>query len=164
MELITPNLGLLVWTVAIFLSVLFILSKFAWNPIVGALEEREKFINDSLAAAERAKSELAQLQVTNEKLLQEARLEKDKILKEAQVIANTLISEAKNKAECEANLTLERAKNQILAEKNAAVQELKNLVAVTSIEIAEKILKQSLQDKDAQRSLIEEYLRDTKFN
>jgi F-type H+-transporting ATPase subunit b len=164
MELITPNLGLLVWTVLIFLSLLLILSKFAWKPIVSALEEREKFISDSLEAAQRAKEEMATLMAGNEKLLQQARVEKDKILKDAQSMAATILAEAKEKAVVESNQLIEKARVQIQNEKNLAVVELKNLVATTSIEIAEKIIRKNLESTEAQQSLIDVYLKDTVFN
>lgn len=164
MELITPNLGLLIWTTVIFLSVLFILSKFAWKPIISALRERDQFIEDALNSAERAKLEMANLKAENEKLLQEARIERDRILKDAQQIANNIIGEAKNKASVEAAKLIEDAKIQITNQKNAALTELKNLVAVTSIEIAEKILKQNLSDKIAQKELVDQYIKETKLN
>ena len=103
MELVTPSLGLVVWTSVIFLTVLFILSKYAWKPIVQALNEREQFISESLSAAQKAKAEMAQLKSDNENLLQQARIERDKILKDAQQIATNLISEAKDKATVEAD-------------------------------------------------------------
>ena len=164
MELITPSLGLLVWTTVIFLTVLFILAKFAWKPIVGALREREKFIEDALSAAEKAKLEMAQLKDDNEKLLQEARVEREKILKDAKTVAANIVNEAKDKASVEAAKVVEDARVQITNQKNAAMSELKNLVATTSVEIAEIILKKNLSDKGAQNELIEQYLKESKFN
>ena len=164
MELITPSLGLLVWTTVIFLTVLFILAKFAWKPIVGALREREKFIEDALSAAEKAKLEMAQLKDDNEKLLQEARVEREKILKDAKTVAANIVNEAKDKASVEAAKLVEDARVQITNQKNAAMSELKNLVATTSVEIAEMIIKKNLSDKGAQNELIEQYLKESKFN
>jgi F-type H+-transporting ATPase subunit b len=164
MELVTPSLGLLAWTTLIFLILVFILSKFAWKPIVGALEEREKFIEDALSAANRAKEEMAKLKADNENLLQQARIERDKLLKDAQGVANNIVNEAKEKAGIEAEKMISNARTQITNEKNAAVTELKNLVATTSVQIAEQILKKSLGDATAQKALVEEYLKETKFN
>jgi F-type H+-transporting ATPase subunit b len=96
-SLVTPEFGLLFWQILIFATVLFVLAKFAWKPIVKALEERENLISDALGAAEKAKEEMKNLQASNEKLLQETRLERDKILKEAQVTANGIITDAKEK-------------------------------------------------------------------
>ncbi|MFN0049898.1 MAG: F0F1 ATP synthase subunit B [Cytophagales bacterium] len=164
MELITPGLGLLVWTTVIFLSVLFVLSKFAWRPIVTALKEREDFIENALNSAEKAKSEMAQLKADNDMLLQEARLERDKIIKEAQITSTTLINEAKEKAQSEANRLVESARMQINNEKNAALTEIKNVVAETSVNIAEMILKKNLSNDASQKELVSQYLNESKFN
>lgn len=164
MELITPSLGLLVWTTVIFLTVLFILSKFAWKPIINALKEREEFIENALSAAEKAKQEMAKLKADNEALLQEARIERDKILKTAQDTANALINEAKDKANAESARLLENARLQITNEKNAAMTEIKNLVANTSLQIAELILKKNLSDDAAQKQLLEQYLKEVNLN
>ena len=164
MELVTPSLGLVVWTSVIFLTVMFILSKYAWKPIVQALDEREQFISESLSAAQKAKAEMAQLKSDNENLLQQARIERDKILKDAQQIASNLISEAKDRANVEADKMVANARVQIITEKNAAVTELKNLVATTSVQIAELILKKNLAGDSAQKELIDVYLKDTQFN
>jgi len=164
MELITPGLGLLVWTTVIFLSVLFILSKFAWKPIVSALKEREEFIENALSSAEKAKAEMAQLKADNELLLQEARLERDKMMKEAQTASANIINEAKDKANIEAARLVESARQQINNEKNAALAEIKNVVAETSVRIAEIILKKSLANDASQKELVEKYLSESKLN
>lgn len=164
MELVTPSLGLIVWTSIIFLSLLFVLSKFAWAPIASALKEREDFITEALQAAEKAKEEMANLKISNEKLLNEARLERDKILKEAQQAASLLINDAKERAASESAKMLENARLQISNEKNAAITELKNTVASTSILIAEQILKKNLEQTASQQELISNYLKNTPFN
>ncbi|MDX2195841.1 MAG: F0F1 ATP synthase subunit B [Cytophagales bacterium] len=164
MELVTPNLGLIVWTTIIFLSLLFLLSRFAWSPIVKALEEREHFIEDALNAAQKAKEDMENLKADNEKLLYEARVERDKMLKDAALVASNTISEAKDKAAVEAGKMIENARLQIQNEKNAAITELKNLVASASVDIAEKILKKQLTSDESQNILIEEYLKESKLN
>lgn len=164
MELITPGLGLVVWTTVIFLSVLFVLSKFAWKPIVLALKEREEFIENALSSAEQAKLEMSKLKADNEVLLQEARIERDKILKEAQITSSALINEAKEKASAEANRLVENARLQINNEKNAALTEIQNVVGETSVLIAELILKQKLSNDDSQKDLVQQYLKESKFN
>jgi F-type H+-transporting ATPase subunit b len=164
MELITPSLGLLFWSAIIFAILLFILTKFAWKPIVGALEEREKFIADSLDQANKAKEEMAKLKSENEALLAQARQERDKILKDAQTVANTTIGEAKDKASIEAEKMIANARLQIVNEKNAAITELKNLVATTSVEIAEQIVKKNLSSDSSQKELIDSYLKESKSN
>lgn len=164
MELITPSLGLLFWTAIIFVVLMLILSKFAWKPIVSALEEREKFIADSLSQANQAKEEMAKLKSENEALLAQARSERDKMLKDAQTVVANTIAEAKDKAGIEAEKMIANARVQILNEKNAAITELKNLVATTSVEIAEQIVKKNLSNDAAQKELIEAYLKESKFN
>ncbi len=164
MELITPGLGLLVWTTVIFLSVLFILSKFAWKPIVAALREREEFIENALSSAEKAKAEMAQLKADNEVLLHEARQEKDRMLKEAHAVSVTIINEAKDKAAVESARLVELARQQINNEKNAAMTEIKNLVGETSVQIAELILKKNLSNDASQKELVEKYIKESKFN
>lgn len=164
MELITPSLGLLFWTAIIFVVLMLILSKFAWKPIVSALEEREKFITDSLAQANQAREEMAKLKGDNEALLLQARQERDKMLRDAQTVVANTIAEAKDKANIEAEKMVANARTQILNEKNAAITELKNLVATTSVEIAEQIVKKSLTSDAAQKELIEAYLKESKFN
>ena len=96
MELVTPNFGLIFWQLVTFLIVLFLLTKFAWKPIMNALRERETSIENALSAAERAKLEMQGLKAENEKLLAEARMERDKILKEASDAGNALVENARN--------------------------------------------------------------------
>jgi len=162
--MVTPQLGLIIWQLIIFGTLVLLLGKFAWKPIINALKERESHIEDALKSAERAKAEMEQLQASNEKLLQEARLEKDKILKEASAIAATIMNEAKEKASQESGKMIEQAKLAINAEKNAALKEVKNTAATLSIEIAEKILRSKLGDNAAQQALVAEFLKDSKLN
>lgn len=164
MELITPSLGLLFWSLIIFVILLFILTKFAWKPIVGALEEREKFISDALDQANKAKEEMSKLKSENEALLMQARQERDKILKDAQTVAVATIAEAKEKAQVEADKMVANARLQITNEKNNAITELKNLVATTSVQIAEQIVKKNLSSDSSQKELIDTYLKESKFN
>ncbi len=164
MELITPSLGLLFWSAIIFATLLFILTKFAWKPIVGALEEREKFISDALDQANKAKEEMSKLKSDNEALLLQARQERDKILKDAQTVAAATMAEAKEKAQSESDKMVANARLQIINEKNAAILELKNLVATTSLEIAEQIMKKDLSSESSQKDLIDAYLKESKFN
>ncbi|GAL83720.1 F0F1 ATP synthase subunit B [Sporocytophaga myxococcoides] len=162
--LVQPDFGLLFWQTVTFLIVLFILGKFAWKPILGALKEREADIEEALSAAENAKEELKRLHAANEKLLQDARLERDKILKEASAVANSIITEAKDKATAESNRIVEGAKIAINNEKLAAMTEVKNQAATIAIDIAEKLLRKELSDSTAQKELVSEYLKEAKFN
>jgi F-type H+-transporting ATPase subunit b len=161
MELVTPAIGLIFWQTVTFLVVLFLLSKFAWQPIMSALRERETTIESALQAAEQAKLEMQQLKASNESLLQQARLERDSILKDAQEAANNLVSEARNKAVTEANTVIANAKATILTEKQAALTELRNQVAALSIDIAEKVLKKELSTEMAQKELVAQYVKES---
>jgi F-type H+-transporting ATPase subunit b len=163
-SLVTPEFGLLFWQILIFGTVLFILAKFAWKPISNALEERETVIADALGAAEKAKEDMKNLQASNEKLLQETRIERDKILKEAQVTANGIIGDAKDKAVLEANRIVENAKVSIQSEKAAALAEVKNTAATLALEIAEKVLRKNLSNDGSQRALVDEFIKESKLN
>lgn len=141
MELVTPAIGLIFWTTVVFTLLVLLLKKFAWKPILSAVDERNKSIKDSLAQAEKARSEMSELTANNEKIIAQAKVDRDIILKEARDMKNEIISEAKDKASKEAEKLVSTAKEQILNEKMKAITELKNHVADLSIEMAEKNLK-----------------------
>ena len=164
MDLVTPNIGLLFWQAITFLLVLWLLSKFAWKPIMAALHEREASIENALSAAEKAKLEIQGLKAENEKLLAEARLERDKILKEASDAGNALIETAKHKANEEGARMITQAREAIENEKRAAITEVKNMAAGLSIDIAERILKRELADPQAQHALAQDYIREVTLN
>ena len=159
MELVTPGIGLIFWTSLVFLLLIFLLKKFAWGPILKAVDERNNSINEALSSAKKAKSEMEQLSADNKKILNEALIERDAIIKEARYIKNQTISEAKNKASIEAEKIIFSAKEQIKNEKMKAMIELKNEVADISIQMAEKIIKTELEDVKRQKKLIEEELK-----
>lgn len=164
MDLIKPDIGLLFWMVVSFLLVFFLLKKFAWTPILEMLKEREQSIETALQSAEKAKLEMARLQANNEQLIQEAKAERDAILKSARDAKDSIIGEAKDKATEEANRLIAIARETINNEKMAAVTELKNQVAKLSVDIAEKIIKGELANKDSQKDLIGKYLEEAKLN
>ena len=99
MDLITPGLGLVFWTLITFLILLIILKKFAWKPILGAVSEREESIKNALLSAENAKKEMMALKSDNQKLLDEARAERDVMIKEATAIKEKMIADAKSEAQ-----------------------------------------------------------------
>jgi F-type H+-transporting ATPase subunit b len=156
--------GLFVMQSVIFLILLFIMSKVAWKPILGALKARESSIKDALESAENAKEEMAKLQEDNQKLLQEARAERDKLLKEAIEIGNKIKEEAKIDASKQADKIITDAKKAIEIEKNAALTEVTTKVAELSLSIAEKVLRQKLSDDKASKDLVSEYVKDIKLN
>ncbi len=164
MELVTPEIGLIFWTTVIFSLLLLVLKKYAWKPILSAVDERNKSIEDALKAADKAKEEMLALNVDNERILMEAKKERDVLLKEGREIKEKVIAEAKDKAKLEADKILVSAKEQITNEKMKAITELKNQVAELSIEIAEKIIKSELQDVNKQKELVKTAIANKDLN
>ncbi len=164
MELVKPEIGLIVWTAVSFLVLLFILRKFAWSPILKAVSDREDSITDALEAAEAAKSEMENLTADNERILKEARLEREAMMKEARELKAKMISDAKEEAKIAADSMISQAQAAIESEKKAAVADLKSQVASLSVDIAEKVVKSELADSDKQRKLVEDLLGDATLN
>ncbi|MAJ89923.1 MAG: ATP synthase F0 subunit B [Flavobacteriales bacterium] len=156
--------GLIIWTTIIFTLLLIVLKKFAWKPILKAVDERNLSIEEALKAAEKAKKEMEKLNADNERILDEAKLERDALLKEARDIKERVIVEAKEKANVEADKIITSARKQIVNEKMKAVTELKNSVAVLSIDIAERVLKSELKDKQTQEEFISKVLKSSELN
>ena len=161
MELVTPAIGLIFWTTVVFTLLVLLLKKFAWKPILSAVDERNQSIKDSLAQAEKARSEISKLTANNEKIIAQAKVDRDLILKEARDMKNEIISEAKDKASSEAEKLVTTAKEQILNEKMKALTELKNHVADLSVEMAEKILRSELSDVAKQKELVTKALKES---
>ena len=164
MELVTHAIGLIFWTSVVFILLVILLKKFAWKPILTAVDKRNESIENALKAAEKAKEDIENLTADNERILNEAKLERDALLKEAREIKDKVIAEAKDKAKIEAEKILVSAKEQITNEKMAAITELKNQVAELSIEIAEKIIKSELQDLNKQKELVTSAISDKDLN
>ncbi len=164
MNLVTPGLGLIFWQLVTFLLVLFLLARFAWKPIMNSLKEREDTIEGALRAAEQAKADMTKLKAENERLLEDARLERDTMLRKAQQTSEAIIEEAKNKASVESAKIVESAKQQINAERQAALADIKRQVASLSIEIAEKLLRNQLKEEKAQRDLVDQMVKDASLN
>ena len=158
------SFGLFIWQVLIFVGLIFLLKKFAWKPILDAVNEREDGIKNALLSAENAKKEMQNLQASNERTLQEARLERDNLLKDAREIKDKMIADAKEEAQTQGLRMIEQAKIAIESEKNAAMAELKLHVSTLSVEIAVKLLKDDLSNKDSQMKLVEKMLDDAKLN
>lgn len=157
------SFGLFFWQTILFVLLLFLLKKFAWKPILDALNSREEGIQNALDEADKARQEMLDLQSSNEKILKEARAERDSLLKDARMIKEQMITEAKDEAKAQSNKIIEQAKQTIQNEKLAAITELKNQVAQLSIGIAEKIMKDELSDKDKQVKLIEKMLDEARL-
>ena len=160
-KLITEfSIGLFFWQTVIFIFLILLLKKFAWKPILDAVNEREEGIKNALLSAEKAKEEMASLQSDNEETLKKARSERDSLLKEAREIKQQLIDEAKSEAKNEAKKIISQAQETIQNEKNADRVDLKNQVAGLSIDIAEKVLKEKLSDDKAQMKLVKDLVKE----
>ncbi len=164
MDLVTPDIGLIFWTTVSFAILYFILAKFAWKPILGAVNEREESIKAALAAAAKAKEEMVNLKADNEKILNEAKLQRESLLKEAREIKSKIIADAESEATKKAHKLVEAAKTAIENEKSAAMKELQNTVVDLSLNIAEKLLSKELDNKEKQLENIQDMLDKTKLN
>lgn len=164
MDLLTPGPGLIIWQLFVFVLLVILLGKLAWKPILSSLKEREESIQQALDSAEKAKLEMAALKSDNEKLLREAREERDKILRDARDAAGRLHDQAQSDAKKNADKIIEDAKAIIQTEKNAALRDVKAQVAMFSLEIAEKLIKNNLKDDKAQKELADTFIKDLKLN
>ena len=158
------SFGLFFWQLIILVVLILLMVKFAWKPIMESISAREQGISNALLSAENAKKDMQNLKADNEKLLAEARAERDIMIKEAREIKEKMISDAKSEAQMQGEKMIEQAKASIASEKNAAIADLKNQVGALSIEIAEKVLKGELANKEAQTKLVETMLGDAKLN
>lgn len=163
-SLTSPAIGTIFWSVLIFLMFFFLLTKFAWKPVLGAIKAREEMIKGSLESAEKAREEMKKLQSDNEAILKKAREEREEILKEARDVRDRLISEAKMRATEEAEKLVEKARTGIESEKRKALSEIHEQVAKLSVEIASRLLGQKLQQSGEQSKLIDNYLKEIDLN
>src|SRR5512133_3207664 len=163
-SLTTPAIGTVVWTTLIFSLFFFLLSKFAWKPILNAVKAREEMIKGSLAAAEKAREDMMKLQSDNEAILRKAREEREVILKEARDVRDRLIAEAKDKASEEAEKLVEKARVGIEGEKRKALAEIHDQVATLSVDIASKLLGEQLKKTGEQEKMIDNYLKEINLN
>jgi F-type H+-transporting ATPase subunit b len=164
MKLLTPDPGLLLWTLLAFLIVFFILKKMAWPAIIQGLKDREKSIEDAIATAEKVKAEMATLKNENEILMAQAREERSEMMKEAREQTVKMISEAKDKAKSEYERIVADAQESITQQKNAALTEVKNQVGSLVIEVSEKILRRELSNKAEQEQYIKNLSEVVKLN
>jgi F-type H+-transporting ATPase subunit b len=164
MQLLTPDLGLLVWTLVAFLVVFFILKKMAWPAIIKGLNDRETNIANSIATAEKVKLEMAQLKNENEALLAQAREERAVMLREAKETKDKIIAQAKEEAnEVKAKMIAD-AQASINNQKMAALVDMKNQVGNLVIEVSEKVLRRELGNKADQETFIKQLANDAKLN
>ncbi len=164
MKLLTPEFGLLIWTLVAFLVVFFILAKFAWPPIMKGLRDRENSIADSLATAEKVRAEMTQMKAENEALLATAREERAQLLKEARETKDKIINEAKEQSKIEANKIITEAQAAINAQKMAALTDVKNQVGKLVLETTEKVLRREFANKQIQEQHIQSMVNEIKLN
>lgn len=155
MSLITPDFGLLVWMTLIFGIVFFVLAKWGFPMITGSVEKRAARINDSIKAAKEAEEKLRNLAEEQSRMIEETRQEQSRILKEAAASRDNIVEQAKVQAREEASRILDQARTQIAAEKESALRDVRKEVALLSVSVAEKVLKKSLSDVDAQSGLVD---------
>ena len=164
MNLLIPEVGLLVWNTIAFLVLVFLLGKFAWKPIMKGISDREQSIDEALNKAELARQEMARLSSQNEELMKQAREERDQILKEAKALKDGIVNEAKTQAQAEGAKLIEKARIEIENQKKAALAELKGQVSALSLDIAERVLRTQLDDKAKQQELVNNLLKDVELN
>ncbi|MFL2633229.1 MAG: F0F1 ATP synthase subunit B [Candidatus Marivariicella sp.] len=157
------SFGLFFWQLLIFIGLVLLLKKFAWKPILDSVNERENSIKEALSSADRARKEIESLNENNKKILVEAREEREDLIKEAKATSTKIIDNAKKEAEVIAEKLISQAQESINSEKKIAIEELKVQVADFSIKMAEKILRSELKDKDKQRKLIDDLIKDSEL-
>jgi len=157
-SILTPDLGLLVWMLLAFLVVFILLAKYGFPVIVKMVEDRKNYIDESLAKAHEANERLAGIQQESEKILQEARLRQAEILSQAKATAESIIGEARGKAQAEGAKILQEARAQIAVEKDNALRDIRQTVADLSVAVAEKVVRQKLAGDNEQQQLIERML------
>ena len=154
------SLGLFVWQTLLFVALLLLLKKFAWKPILDAVNERETSIKESLSAAEKARDDMEAVQADNKRILKEARSERDALLAEAKTASIKIVNQAKEDAKAEADKITAQAQETIQNEKKAVINELKSLVASLSVDIAAKVLQTELKDQAAQEKFVSELVKE----
>jgi F-type H+-transporting ATPase subunit b len=163
-SLASPAIGTIFWTTLIFLILLFLLWKYAWGPIMNAVKAREDMIHNALDSAEKAREEMKVLQADNEIILRTAREERDKILRDARVAYDRMMADAKEKSQSESDALVRRAKELIEREKVSAIAEVKREVAKLAIEVASKVVGETLKSDAEQQKLIERYINEIEAN
>ena len=159
-SILTPDLGLLFWMFIAFFIVFLLLRKYGFPVIVQMVEERKRYIDESLQNERAANAKLAGLQAESERLLADARSQQASILKEAKATGEKIVAEARNRAQAEGNRLLEEAKAQILAEKENALRDIRGTVADLSVGIAEKVLRKQLSSTSEQTAYIDRLLNE----
>jgi len=156
---ITPDVTMLILTWATFFTVLAILTKYAWKPILAKLDERENAIRKSVEDAQRIEAELAELEATKQAILKEAREKASAIIADSRHAATEAARNIEAKAREDAKIILENASRDINAEKEKAQAELRIQSARAAVELAEKLIRENI-DEEKNRRLIDSYIKD----
>lgn len=164
MGLLIPSSGTIFWMTLIFAVVFIILAKYAFPAIIGMIDERKKYIDQSLDAARAANDQLEHIKAESDRLLTQAREEQAKILKEAVSARDRIISEARARAQSEARRALDETRQQIIAEKESAINDVRRQVAVLSVDVAEKILRKDLSGEKEHLDLIDRLVDEMMIN
>jgi len=164
MELLSPHLGLILWTLLAFIIVLYILGKYAWKPILKSLNDREKNISDSILSAENMRKEMEKMHSENEALLAKAREERSQMMREAKEMRDKMIQDAKEQARSETNKIVADAQSVINQQKMAAIVDLKNQVGNLVLEVSEKVLRRELSNKEEQEKYIQQLAQNIELN
>ena len=157
-SILTPDLGLLFWMLLAFLVVFFVVAKFGFPAIIDMVENRKRYIDESLQKAHEASERLANIQKEGESMLQEARQKQAQLLKEAAETRDAIVSQAQEKAREEGARLLSEAKAEIESQKQAAISAIRAQVAELSVKVAEKILRKELSSEAKQMETIDRLL------
>ena len=160
MNLITPDTGLLFWMVVIFGIVFFLLARFGFPIITGMVEKRKQKIEDSLRDAREIEARMQSWTQEHGKMVEDARAEQADILREAAAAKATIIADAKESAREEADKLLAKARTEIAAEKESAILEIRREVALMSVEVAEKVLREKLSSEEQDAAYLDKLLRE----
>ena len=163
-SILTPDFGLFFWMFVAFLVVFLLLAKFGFPVITHMVEERKNYIDESLRKAHEAQERLANIEKEGESILQEAREKQALILREAAATRDAIVEQAQTKARSEGVRLLDEAKAAIEQEKKAAIADIRQQVAMLSVEIASKVLRQNLKDDKSQMDLIDRMLDEVSAN
>jgi len=160
MELFTPEVGLIFWMLIPFLIIFFVLAKFAWPAIIKGVNDRAQFIDDSIQSAKTANEKLEAIQKEGEEIIAKAHNEQLRILNEAEDMRKQMIDEAKNQAKIESDKIMQNTSVEIQKEKEDILRQVRSEIASISIDIAEKVLRGNLDDKNAQKGMIAKLLEE----
>lgn len=158
MSLLTPEIGLLFWMIVAFGVVFFVLAKFGFPIITQMVDERKKYIDESLEAAREANEKLAKIQEESAAMLKQAQEKQSQILAEAMEMRKQIVEKAETEATAAGQKIITEARQQIQAEKEDAIRDIRRQVGELSVQVAEKALRQTLSTDKEQMAMIDRML------